>query len=85
MKNTKNHCNRTINNAKRIFWNAFCTKEVTTPKDINKLWKKIKTIKNSNNLPTTPILSNNKTIPADKGQRDLCRHIFKNQEGRGLS
>ena len=85
MKTTKNHCNRTIQNAKRTYWNSFCTKEVTTPKDINKIWKKIKTIKNSNNLPTTPILSNKETIPTDREKAEIFVDTFsKISQAEGL-
>ena len=76
MKAAKNHCNKIINNAKRTYWNSFCMKEITTPKDINKLWKKIKTIKNSNNLPSNPILLNNKTIPTDKEKAEIFVDTF---------
>ena len=86
MKYANIHCNKIIAKAKTMYWNSFCTKEISSPKDLNKIWSKIKTIKNNNRTSTIPILSNNNSIPTDKEKAEIFVESFsKISTTEGLS
>jgi len=42
----KIQCNRIIAEAKKSYWTEFCKNEVSEYKDMYKVWKKVKEIKN---------------------------------------
>ena len=46
MKSAKIQCNRVIAEAKKLHWTEFCKREVLESKDMYKVWKKVKEMKN---------------------------------------
>ena len=50
MKSAKIQCNRVIAEAKRFQWTEFCKREVLESKDMYKVWKKVKEMKNGYKL-----------------------------------
>ena len=56
MKSEKIQCNRVI--AEKFHWTEFCKREVLGSKDMYKVWKQVKEMKNGYKLQAYPILSN---------------------------
>ena len=55
MKSAKIQCNRVIAEAKKSHWTEFCKREVLESKDMYKVWKKVKEMKNGYRLKAYPI------------------------------
>ena len=53
MKSVKIQCNRIIPEAKKSYWTEFCKNEVSESKDMCKVWKKFKEMKNGHKLQTS--------------------------------
>ena len=63
MKKAKIQCNKVIAKAKKDYWIDFCNKEVKESKDMNKVWHKLKEMKNGYKFPSYPIKIENNTFP----------------------
>lgn len=63
MKYSKIRCNRVIAQAKLDYWNSFCQSEILDHKDLQKVWKKIDTMRNGIKLPNCPVQIGNKQFP----------------------
>ena len=86
MKKAKNYCNLVINRVKTEYWSSFCTKEVTSHKDISKIWKKVSDIKNSTRLPNYPLKIGDNKFPSAKEKAESFVNMFsKNSRLEGLS
>ena len=86
MKKAKNYCNLIINRAKADYWNSFCYKDVTSHKDMNKLWKKVSDIKNNTRLPNYTITIGDKKFPSSKEKAEAFVDMFsKSSRLEGLS
>ena len=64
MKSAKIQCNRVIAEAKRFQWTEFCKREVLESKDMYKVWKKVKEMKNGYKLQAQPIKLENNYFPS---------------------
>ena len=86
MKTAKNLCNKIVNNAKKEYWQSFCTKEVSSFKDSKKIWKKITDMKNSTRLPSYPIKIDGTHFPSNLDKAETFVEFFsKNSRKEGLS
>ena len=86
MKAAKNYCNKVINNAKKEYWQSFCTKEVSTCNDSKKIWKKIQDMKNNVRLPSFPIETGDNQFPSDTEKAEIFADFFStNSRIEGLS
>ena len=63
MKKAKIDCNRIIAQAKRQYWSSFCVTEISSHKDIQKVWKKFHEMKQGPTLPQCPIKVENNKFP----------------------
>jgi ribonuclease HI len=64
MKRYKIICNRVVEQAKQKYWADFCIKEISESKDLHKVWKKVKQLKNGSHLQSYPINLNNQNFPS---------------------
>ena len=85
-KKAKNHSNRVNKEAKRKYWANFCTESLTTETNMQKIWEKVKTMKNGLQQPKFPINIDNNQLPsqADKAEA-FADHFAINSTLLGLS
>ena len=55
IKRAKIQCNRVTIEAKQSYWTEFCKNEVSESKDMYKVWKNVKEIKNGQKSQAYPI------------------------------
>ena len=86
MKKAKNSANRVFAQAKKQYWSSFCANEVYNHKDMQKVWDKLKHMKNGINLPNCPISLDNMELPSNKEKAEAFAEMFsKYSRTSGLS
>lgn len=84
-KKAKNHCNRTVDQAKRSYWSNYCEHEVDNKTNIKEVWSKIKTLKNGFYNPTYPITIGINELPSDEEKSEAFVEFFSiNSQIQGL-
>jgi len=76
MKRAKLNCKNVIALAKQQHWDDFCKSEVTESKNINKVWKKVKELKNGTILPSYPLKLNNSIFPSTQEKAKAFLNYF---------
>ena len=76
MKKANVHSNRVIAKAKRLYWSLFCAKEVFHHKDLQKVWKKFRDVKQGLNLPRYPIKLENNQFPTSVEKAEAFADAF---------
>ena len=69
IKSAKIQCNRVIAEVKKFHWTEFCKSEVLESKDMYKVWKKVKEMKNGYKLQTYPIKLENNDFASESNKR----------------
>ena len=78
MKYSKIKSNRIIAQAKRQYWNNFCNTEIREAKDMQKMWNKLKVMRNGVNLPKCQIQLDNVLFPTNTQKAEAFVDIFAN-------
>ena len=80
MRRAKIKCNKVIDQAKtNIKINGkitYCTKEITNCKDMQKVWGKVKKVKNGIHLPQCPVTLDNEELPSPEEKKNLKRDLL---------
>ena len=76
MKQAKINCNRVIAEAKKNYWNTFCSSEISNHKDLKKIWKKVHEMKNGIQLPQYPIKLDNNKFPSNCQKAEIFAEMF---------
>ena len=76
MKSANINCNRVIEQAKEQYWTSFCTYEVSDHKDMQKIWEKLKTMKNGIKLPSIPVKLENNPLPSSQEKAEAFADMF---------
>ena len=76
MKSAKIQCNRIIAAAKKSHWTEFCKSKVLESKDMYKVWKKGKEMKNGYKLQTYPIKLENNDFPSRQNKAEAFVNLF---------
>ena len=76
MKSAKIQCNRVIAEAKKSHWTEFCKREVLESKDMYKVWKKVKEMKNGYRLQVYSIKLENNDFPSGQNKAEAFVNLF---------
>lgn len=76
MKQNKISCKHVIAKAKKEHWEEFCSSEVSESKDIYKVWKKVKVMKNGFSLQKYPIQLDNISFPSANEKAEAFATFF---------
>ena len=76
MKKAKNKANMIMAQAKRLYWSSFCKNEVYNHKDMQKVWEKLKTMKNGVKLPECPIKVDKLDTPSNQDKAETFVEMF---------
>ena len=80
MKSAKIQCNRVIAEAKKSHWTEFCKSEVLESKDMYKVWKNVKEMKNGYKLQAYSIKLENNNFPGKIVYHQISIHRLSNLE-----
>ena len=72
----KIQCNRVIAEDKKYHWTEFCKSEVLESKDMYKVWKKVKEMKNGYKLQAYPISLENNGFPSGQDKVEAVVNLF---------
>ena len=76
MKSAKIQRNRVIAEAKKSYWTEFCNSEVSASKDMYKVWKNVKEIKNGYKLQACPIKLQCNYFPSGQDKTEAFVNLF---------
>lgn len=79
MKKYKIQCNRIIAKAKKDYWVKFCEKEILESKDVYKVWKKVKDMKNKHSTQSYPVNIDNNKFPSPLEKAEAFAKAFCEQ------
>jgi hypothetical protein len=62
--------------AKKLYWEKLCSKEVTESKDLHKVWKKLKELKNGYTVQQFPVKLENNNFPSNEDKAEAFVNVF---------
>eukprot|EP00745_Piridium_sociabile_P028024 TRINITY_DN45058_c0_g1_i3.p2 TRINITY_DN45058_c0_g1~~TRINITY_DN45058_c0_g1_i3.p2 ORF type:complete len:139 (-),score=17.72 TRINITY_DN45058_c0_g1_i3:1099-1515(-) len=87
MRKANVQSNITVAQAKTYYWSSFCTKEISDHKDYQKVWNKMREMKNGISLPNCPIETDSQNMfPSDIEKAEIFVEMFaQNSKSEGLA
>ena len=75
-KKAKNKSNRVNKEAKKAYWEKFCTEELSPKIKISDVWKKVKTLKTGIQVQSFPVIIENNELPSQTDKAEKFVDVF---------